>query len=387
MNKVIDEQGVIEDYLAGTPVSVISGKYQIGTSTCNKILKRNNIKFRGNPKILKIDEQTLILDYLNGMTRKDITIKYKINRKRISPILRRNNTSFKSKKLSENDERAIIDLYLNKKSMKKVAREDEISIAIIKRILNKYNIPIYDYRISQNCYALNENAFETITEKSAYWIGFLMADGGIRDDDKSVIYTSRSLRLQLAEEDKNHVEKLKEFLQYSGNTSVVKSTIKVDKITNKEYICQPLCKLDISSARIVRSLAQYGVVARKSKIAKLSEKLINNSHLKHVIRGLIDGDGSIVEYENIKFPVLSLCGSEFIIRQFMFFVKSIIPEYKRNIYICKNKNLFEAKVSGFQALKVIEVLYSDAIIYLDRKYEKATRNIEEHNYLLKEAIK
>ncbi len=43
-------------------------------------------------------------------------------------------------------------------------------------------------------YIINSNAFSTLTPESAYWVGFLMADGCISNK-------GRSIKLQLAEVD------------------------------------------------------------------------------------------------------------------------------------------------------------------------------------------
>ena len=70
-------------------------------------------------------------------------------------------------------------------------------------------------------YTINENVFNEITEESAYWIGFLMADGCIATR-KSSPYIS----LRISEVDIEHIEKFRSFLGsnhkigvYSNNRS------------------------------------------------------------------------------------------------------------------------------------------------------------------------
>ena len=52
-------------------------------------------------------------------------------------------------------------------------------------------------------YKVNEYFFDTLNEKSSYWLGFLYADGYVRLKDGK----SGELKLKLKNTDKNHIQK------------------------------------------------------------------------------------------------------------------------------------------------------------------------------------
>ena len=59
-------------------------------------------------------------------------------------------------------------------------------------------------------YNLNENFFDELNEKSAYWLGFLYADGYVSSYENSI-------GISLKSEDINHLEKFKNFLNSINN--------------------------------------------------------------------------------------------------------------------------------------------------------------------------
>jgi DNA-binding transcriptional regulator WhiA len=61
-------------------------------------------------------------------------------------------------------------------------------------------------------YTVNEAVFDTITEESAYWLGFLMADGSINTGKTG----NPRIALTLAERDREHLVKFRKFLNCSN---------------------------------------------------------------------------------------------------------------------------------------------------------------------------
>jgi DNA-binding transcriptional regulator WhiA len=66
-------------------------------------------------------------------------------------------------------------------------------------------------------HTVNETIFDSITEASAYWIGFLMADGNVHNAK----HGSPIIRLALGAKDRDHILK---FAQFTGSTHKVIST-------------------------------------------------------------------------------------------------------------------------------------------------------------------
>lgn len=203
--------------------------------------------------------------------------------------------------------------------------------------------------------SLNESAFETITEESAYWIGFLTADGCITQN-KHRPNSQPMLKVNLGLSDLTQLQKLKSFLGYSGAIT----------------ICAKYCCLSVSSRRIVRDLEGYGVVLHKSRRTMAHGLLERN---RHFWRGVVDGDGGIYIKAANNYPSLYLAGSEQLLRQFASYV--LLAGLTKNlptIRLCRS--IMQLAVAGKQAVNIIEHLYYDIHISLDRKQALATAVIE-----------
>ncbi len=215
--------------------------------------------------------------------------------------------------------------------------------------------------------SLNESVFDQITEESAYWIGFLMADGciykGIQEQPQIII--------NLALKDIPHLYKFKKFLG-SGHKVATYSFI----VKNDEHF---YCRFQFNSDKIVKELSKYGVIPRKSLVAKALNGIENN---KHFWRGMIDGDGSMFIYiykcnpKIRRYPRITFYGSSDIVDQFIVFIKTISSINSHKLLF--SKNLFGICISSTKpAIKIIRELYDEATVYLDRKHEKAKNLIRE----------
>lgn len=134
-------------------------------------------------------------------------------------------------------------------------------------------------RHSHRIFHLDEHFFDKIdTHEKAYWLGFLLADGNI---DKS----NYSIRIGLQWRDAEHLKKLRRTIKYGGSVKHYKF-IQNNKIREKAH-------LGLASKYLCNSLAKIGWHEFK-KYGKTSilEKVEHKVSIS-LIRGLIDGDGSI----------------------------------------------------------------------------------------------
>lgn len=127
-------------------------------------------------------------------------------------------------------------------------------------------------------HTLNENAFKILTPESAYWIGFIVADGSISAPSGKNRRTYLT-RILLHPEDKSHIEKFRDFLE---------SSHKIYEYKNKS------CSLQVSSEKIYNDLVSYGIEPRKTYLAKSYISNIPDEYKKYFITGLFDGDGSFI---------------------------------------------------------------------------------------------
>jgi hypothetical protein len=195
-------------------------------------------------------------------------------------------------------------------------------------------------------YKLNEQFFDEMNEKSAYWLGFLFADGYVRMKDGK----SGELKLKLKESDKPHIEK---FL--------------VDLDCKKEIKCgsdgkSKFCSVTLYSNLLVNKLFSLGCV--NSKTQKIRLPNLNNELMSHFIRGYFDGDGSIFKIKNRpnSFTV-SICSNKEFNKDLTNFLKlGKVYEYE-NYSIIKINKLFD--IINFK-----NYIYLNAVTFLDRKLNK-----------------
>lgn len=212
-------------------------------------------------------------------------------------------------------------------------------------------------------YKMNQCAFDTITEESAYWIGFWMADGSISNK-------SSHCSIELQTKDTGHLFRFQYFLE---SNCPIKYTSRPDG--------RSTCLFSFSSKKIKDDMIKNNVIPNKSKLAKVPLTLCLN---RHFWRGMIDGDGSIGCYTINKGKPneikdrwnIILCGTESICNGFLNFAKQNFKT-KAKSKKSKRKNVWKIVFQHKMASKLIEILYSHSNISLHRKLEIAKVCINE----------
>jgi len=185
-----------------------------------------------------------------------------------------------------------------------------------------------------------------------YWAGFIAADG-------CVLKNTNAVSIGLAKKDSSHLYKLKRIL----GGGVWDSGDKTDwKITG----CNDLRNF----------LFGLNIVPRKSLILKPPASLKNDKITREFMRGYFDGDGCISSFvENTKRGYkyrrtsVSVLGTmEFLLWGRQQFEKLNICSHNK---IGKSRNVYCLSYSKKEdVITILDWLYGDAGIYLDRKYKK-----------------
>lgn len=304
-----------ERYESGESLVEISKTELVSNTTLAKILGEHGLKFRQNnkPFISKSVEKEIVALYKTGVGTREIAGAFSHGVKTIRSVL-------------------------VKKGIKVRNRFEGIS-ATHRRTNYKRK------------HSIDESVFDRITEQSAYWIGFLMADGYI-SKNKSAVH------LNLKADDETHIRKFRKFLKSSHK-------ITVRDVLLKHYGISKAACYSFNSFKIVKTLKDFGVTNRKSLTAK-AKKIQNNPHFW---RGVIDGDGSIfLSKTGNNNLIVALVGSKTIIEQFLQFVNTI-TKTNASVREIKKSKAFETRISGFIAEKVLQRIYKNPKISLDRKHE------------------
>lgn len=332
-------------------------------------------------KIIFTQEETndIISHYKNGISSEKICLKYNVSASRICGLLKENNIKLRGS-FKDIDNNLLIDMYLSKKyTTNEICLKFSISITKILSILSKNNIILK----SSKKYSYNENIFENIDkEEKAYWLGFLYADGYVRERNGG----GSELKLKLSIIDKDHLLKFKKFISDDENIPIVyeESKNKKKKLNDTDiqeyYNNSRTYKISINSKKIVSDLIKLGCTNNKSKTIEFPN--IDESFYKDFIRGYFDGDGSI-SYSKKAIVLNFVSGS-------LNFLKRISYELNKNCN-CKYANLIGASnnykyicyTSLFDIQSIYNYLYkNEENIKLDRKLDKIKHVIENYNDII-----
>lgn len=263
-------------------------------------------------------------------------------------------------------------------SLTKLAEREYTTRQTLAKKFKELGIEIIN---KQNKTKFNEHIFDSIdTEEKAYWLGFIFADGSIREqiEGKKVPYT---FELSLKGDDIEHLKKFNSFMEYQGdNVKLGKS-----KCKNKEF---SRCRWIITNKHLWTILNNLGCTPNKSLTLQFPNESIFSSKdlIPHFIRGYFDGDGCFTRhvYTHIVSPTISILGTpEFLDKIDEYSnIESIRRHDKRH-----SEKTYILEFNKENGIKFINYIYSNCNIYLDRKYKlynffkNGSRSVEEFTEL------
>jgi hypothetical protein len=248
------------------------------------------------------------------------------------------------------NEKEVIAKYNEFKNIHRVADYFGVSITPISRIIKNSGIELTNRR-----YKVNHDYFNVIdTQEKAYWLGFLYADGYIRERK-----SGNSLELKLSVKDYEHLLLFRECIE--SNHLIKESQSKVNygggiSISNMVHLA-------MYSSKLVNSIKKQGIHSRKT--FTIERPNIEKEMMSHFIRGYFDGDGSFSfnpEKYSIKTQIVSASED---------FKKFIINELENNnIKINLYSDIKLQIQNKLDNKKFYNYIYNNAKIYLKRKKEK-----------------
>jgi len=269
-------------------------------------------------------------------------------------------------------EEDLIKDYNDKVNIQDIKYKYKVAYETLKDICIKYNVwnNIKERADSNRRRGMDKirnvkhNPFINLEDRETqYWLGLLATDGGI--------YRNR-ITLGLNSKDLEHIEKYKIFIN---------SNLPIYKTEHSKYKGHFMSNFSFSSISVTNFLINLGITRNKSKTLDIKIPITWD-----FLRGVIDGDGCISFFKNKNKKEYNCCIS--IVSASKLFIDKIKKFFDDNLI--KNrlylyKNLYRIHIINFVNCKMlIEFLYKNADIYLERKYLKAQFI---SNYKLKKDLK
>ncbi len=249
------------------------------------------------------------------------------------------------KKLTQEKELEICRLY-----------EEGNSYSYICKVLNTNKVTVYKYLKNNNINLrggskrlINNNPFKDLSNPEVqYWLGWLITDGTLHD---------KRIGLGITEKDIDVIYNYCKFL----NIDI--SNISYKRFPTKNW--DTLCTVRFGNKEVFDFLCNLGITPKKSKTLNTSLEFTND-----LVRGIIEGDGCIMM--NNKPHIVLATSSEVIKNKYINYLNknSIL-----NSVSCIVDH-YQISVSTKQCLKLIKLLYSNAKLYGNRKYQKAIEIIK-----------
>jgi intein/homing endonuclease len=200
-------------------------------------------------------------------------------------------------------------------------------------------------------YSFNEKAFDIVGASSAYWLGFIAADGYIATRHHSLV-------VSLNEKDRCQLEALKAFL--SSNHKL------------NEYSYPPDGKkridLKVRSKYLLRRLSEFGIIQKMSGSIRIPN-LIPEDFEAAFIRGFFDGDGCLTT--NGKAGGMKIAWTSKSVDMLRDIQERLIRKCGLNkikLYSYKNKKAWDLAYGGNEQVKrIVTFLLNDGGYYLPRK--------------------
>ena len=283
---------------------------------------------------------------------------------RTLPIRTNGKGRYLLKDVPEDDKQKMVQMYLDGYNTYTIGEAFDMSYKQITSVLDTYNIPRM-YSGGRRKYTINEHFFDVIdNEEKAYILGLIYADGTVNSKYNWI-------EISLQEDD---FELLRIVNEKMGSNKPL-------KLINYEYSKERYglnmknqYRLTLSSSIMKQALIKLGCVPNKSKILEFPN--IPKELYPHFIRGYFDGDGSIYKgvaknrtSNNYYIDFISTYNFVLAIQEYL---KEVLGISGGGIYQHRSTpEMYYLSFCGKQQTKrIADLLYKEATIFMQRKYER-----------------
>lgn len=276
------------------------------------------------------------------------------------------------------------ELYLSGKAIVTIATEMNTDKGTLRREIMNMGILRTKGEAQRLCMGISyvrSNAFNILTPEALYWIGMLYADGFI--ENKTPV-----LGIALAETDKGHLEKFNQFLGGQLKVSDVTPKITDRRLKGQVTFGGKMFRVKVADRQLYDRLKQLGFTANKTY------EIVPNDLLKYsrdFWRGAVDGDGwfskstvtvfneALQKNKTYEYPKIGLSGNKATIEAFLKFIELSGIECQSACKKAPRENeLYSMDSAGKPAIAIMNLLYKDSTVYLERKYNKYLEMISEN---------
>ena len=247
---------------------------------------------------------------------------------------------------TEEEKQRIIYLNNHHYSAEDMADELNTTECSLQKFFKENNIKKMPYKKDK---FLREDFFKDITtEEQAYLLGLFKTDGYVHYRKDSYV-----VGIMLKSSDRYMIKKIKEL--FNSNR----------KIYHDGRIGKECDAIEINSEIMAKDLSKFEIIPRKTYLLKdIHIEQIPKHLQRHYLRGLLDGDGTIGYDED--YVRIGFCGyNEEFVKSFQYAIDEYLERDVHNVI--KKANAYNCKWKGKQCLKILEYLYKDSTIALERK--------------------
>ena len=208
-------------------------------------------------------------------------------------------------------------------------------------------------------HSVDENFFDSWNEYSSYILGYAFADGNVAWNLEKSYWT---FTISACEKDAAHLERMRLLLKSSKPLLYSPKT--------KSY------RLKATSRILCKKLIRKGVIPKKSLVVRFPD--VPEGFLRHFIRGVVDGDGTVRFFDRKRSPYfeISICSGS------IAFLQGLASRIRHAYGIPANvravaAHLFVVGYSCSRGEKLAQILYEDSNIFLQRKFD-AFLALKEH---------
>lgn len=366
--KIYEEIVAIYNKNTNVTLTKLAKQFNVSYPSLRKYAIKIGCKIRRSFSIIRTDDsivQAAVSDYISDSTSNITTIakKYAISKPTLVRWIHdqgyQTHNGHTIKPIEDNKLNKALDYYFHTKPNSiQAAKYAGIGKNKFRSYLKEHNLLQKPIKIQKNI--KYDSAFFNIldTEEKAYWFGFIYGDGCVRNTDQV-----HQLTIELQESDANHLEKFKQSIRSNKDLA-----FRTRKNTTGSY--SKMCSICISSIKMVNDLINKGCIPNKTCSGDISYCFDDKSLCAAFLRGYIDADGWISKkpYEYSMSIVVKSYKVLNYLNRMIINLSGVIPfiRYENDKLGGAYRIRITNKKDFFQFLNVI---YQDATIYMDRKYE------------------